>query len=157
MGAVRRCRAEVARLEKGFLTHAELHGRTTAFDLGMGRMISAKKDCIGKVMAARPGLVANSRAQLVGLKPVGEVQQLVSGAHLFREGARISPENDQGYVTSVCYSPTLGHMIGLAFLERGPDRMGDRIRMVDRTKDIETLCEVVSPVFFDPDGGRARA
>ncbi|WP_121064029.1 sarcosine oxidase subunit alpha family protein [Chachezhania antarctica] len=147
----------VLRIEKGFLTHAELHGRTTAFDLGMGRMISAKKDCIGKVMAARPGLVANSRAQLVGLKPVGEVQQLVSGAHLFREGARISPENDQGYVTSVCYSPTLGHMIGLAFLERGPDRMGDRIRMVDRTKDIETLCEVVSPVFFDPDGGRARA
>ncbi|WP_158964651.1 sarcosine oxidase subunit alpha family protein [Chachezhania sediminis] len=146
----------VLRIEKGFLTHAELHGRTTAFDLGMGRMISAKKDCIGKVMAAREGLVDPGRAQLVGLKPVGEVQQLVSGAHLFREGAKIEPENDQGYVTSVCYSPTLGHSIGLAFLERGPRRYGEKIRMIDRTKGLETLCEVVNPVFFDPEGARAR-
>jgi glycine cleavage system aminomethyltransferase T len=30
----------VLRIEKGFLTHAELHGRTTAFDLGLERMIS---------------------------------------------------------------------------------------------------------------------
>ncbi len=39
----------VLRLEKGFITHAEIHGRTTAFDIGMGRMISDKKDCIGTV------------------------------------------------------------------------------------------------------------
>ena len=147
----------VLRIEKGFLTHAELHGRTTAFDLGMERMISARKDCIGKVMAARPGLNDRNRARLVGLKPVGEVKQLVSGAHLFREGAKVIPENDQGYMTSVCYSPTLGHMIGLGFLERGAARYGDRVVMVDRTKGLETICEVVNPVFFDPDGGRARA
>ena len=38
----------VLRIEKGFITHAEIHGRTTAFDIGMERMVSAKKDCVGK-------------------------------------------------------------------------------------------------------------
>merc|ERR1711991_118022 len=47
----------VLRIEKGFITHAEIHGRTTAFDIGMARMVSQKKDCIGKTMAARDGLM----------------------------------------------------------------------------------------------------
>ncbi len=44
----------VLRIEKGFITHAEIHGRVTAFDIGMERMVSAKKDCIGKAAAQRP-------------------------------------------------------------------------------------------------------
>jgi sarcosine oxidase subunit alpha len=28
--------------------------------------------------------------------------------------------------------------------------------MVDHLRGIETLCEVCDPVFFDPEGGRAR-
>ena len=44
----------VLRIEKGFITHAEIHGRTTAFDIGMQRMVSQAKDCIGKAAAARP-------------------------------------------------------------------------------------------------------
>ena len=64
----------VMRIEKGFITHAEIHGRITAFDIGMGRMVSAKKDCIGKTMSEREGLCEDSREQLVGLKPVGAVK-----------------------------------------------------------------------------------
>jgi methylglutamate dehydrogenase subunit C len=41
----------VLRIEKGFITHAEIHGRVTAFDIGMEKMVSAKKDCIGKAAA----------------------------------------------------------------------------------------------------------
>ncbi len=55
----------VLRIEKGFITHAEIHGRVTAFDIGMERMVSAKKDCIGKVMAERPGPVGG-RARATG-------------------------------------------------------------------------------------------
>ena len=33
----------VLRLEKGFITHAEIHGRTTAFDIGMAGMDADKK------------------------------------------------------------------------------------------------------------------
>ncbi len=146
----------VLRLEKGLLTHAELHGRTTAFDIGMERMISAKKDCIGKAAAARPGLTDPDRERLVGLKPVGAVKQLTAGAHLFGEADAATRENDQGYVTSVGFSPTLGHFAGLGFLKRGPERHGEVIRMVDHLRGIEALCEVTAPAFFDPDGGRAR-
>ena len=33
----------VMRLEKGFITHAEIDGRATAYDVGMQRMLSQKK------------------------------------------------------------------------------------------------------------------
>jgi sarcosine oxidase subunit alpha len=96
------------------------------------------------------------RERGVGLKPVGEVKQLTAGAHLFDVGDEAVRLNDQGYITSVGYSPTLGHYVGLGFLRRGPERLGEEVRMVDHLRGIETTCEVVNPVFFDPEGGRAR-
>jgi sarcosine oxidase subunit alpha len=146
----------VLRIEKGFITHAEIHGRVTAFDIGMQRMISAKKDCIGKTMAARPGLVDDDRQQLVGLRPVGAVKQLTAGAHLFNEGADPVRTNAQGYTTSVGFSPTLGHFLGLGFLENGRARHGESVRMVDHLRGLDVICQVTDPVVFDPDGGRVR-
>ncbi|MEQ8877183.1 MAG: sarcosine oxidase subunit alpha family protein [Phycisphaerales bacterium] len=146
----------VLRIEKGFITHAEIHGRVTAFDIGMGRMVSAKKDCIGKTMAARPGLTDDAREQLVALRPVGAVKQLVAGAHLFNEGDEAIRTNDQGYITSVAFSPTLGHMLAMGFLKNGRARVGERIRMVEHLKGVQTVCEVIDPVQFDPEGGRVR-
>ena len=84
------------------------------------------------------------------------IEQLTAGAHLFNDGAEPIRQNDQGYITSVAFSPTLGHYIGLGFLQRGPDRLGETVRMVDHVRGIDTTCEVVNPVFFDPDGGRSR-
>jgi len=146
----------VLRIEKGFLTHAELNGTVTAFDLGMQGMVSKKKDCIGKPMSTRPGLMAEDRERLVGLKPVGAVKQLTAGAHLFNPDDPVERIYDQGYVTSVGFSPTLGHSVAMAFLKNGPDRIGEEVRLVDHMRGIDALCEVVSPVFFDPEGGRAR-
>jgi methylglutamate dehydrogenase subunit C len=146
----------VLRIEKGHITHSEIHGRTTAFDIGMERMVSPKKDCIGKTMAARPGLLGDDREQLVGLKPVGAVKQLTAGAHLFNIGESAIREHDQGYVTSVAYSPTLGSFIALGFLRAGRARHGERIRMVDHLRQVEALCEVCDPVFFDREGERLR-
>ncbi|WP_137703101.1 sarcosine oxidase subunit alpha family protein [Marimonas lutisalis] len=146
----------VLRIEKGFITHSEIHGRTTAFDVGLQGMMSKKKDFIGKTASQRPGLMDEDRERLVGLKPTGAVKQLTAGAHLFNDGAEATRENDQGYVTSVGFSPTLGHFIGLGFLKRGPERIGETVRMVDHLRGVETTCEVCNPVFFDPEGGRAR-
>ncbi len=146
----------VLRIEKGFITHAEIHGRTTAFDIGMQGMVSQRKDCIGKTLSEREGLMDPDRERLVGLKPVGAVKQITAGAHLFDRGAAPVRANDQGYVTSVGFSPTLGHMIGLGFLRRGPERIGEVVRLVDHLRGMDTECEVVSPVFFDPEGGRMR-
>ena len=146
----------VLRIEKGFITHSEIHGRVTADDIGLGRMVAAGKDCIGKAATTRPGLSAPGREQLVGLRPVGPVKQLTAGAHLFEEGAEAVRVNDQGYVTSVGFSPTLGGYLGLGFLKDGRARHGERVRMVDHLRGVEALCEVSGPVFFDPEGGRMR-
>jgi len=146
----------VLRIEKGFITHAEIHGRTTAFDIGMGRMVSEKKACIGKALSQRPGLLDPGRERLVGLKPVAAGQRLTAGAHLYNDGAAPVRTEDQGYVTSVGHSPTLGHFIGLAFLKRGPERHGEILRMVDGLRGVDARVEVCDPVFFDPEGGRMR-
>jgi sarcosine oxidase subunit alpha len=146
----------VLRIEKGFITHAEIHGRVTAFDIGMERMVSKKKDCIGFTMSRRVGLLEDEREQLVGLRPVDPKAQVTAGAHLFAERAEAVRVNDEGYVTSVCWSPTLETGLALAFLERGRDRHGEVVRLVDHLRKVETLCEVTDPVFLDPEGGRMR-
>ncbi len=146
----------VLRIEKGFLTHAEIHGRVTAFDIGMGRMIAPGKDCVGKTMAARPGLNGPEREQLVGLRPVGAVKQLSAGAHLFAAGAPAVRVNSEGYTTSAGFSPTLGSVLALGFLRNGRARHGETVRVVDHLRDTETMVEVCDPVFFDPEGGRVR-
>jgi heterotetrameric sarcosine oxidase alpha subunit len=146
----------VLRIEKGHITHAEIHGRTTAFDIGFERMVSKKKDCIGFALSRRDGLLDETREQLVGLKPAGAVKQITAGAHLFGRNATATRVNDQGYVTSTCWSPTLNSTIALGFLKNGRARVGEVIRMVDHLRGIETLCEVCDPVFFDKEGGRLR-
>ncbi len=146
----------VLRIEKGHITHAEIHGRTTAFDIGMQRMVSQKKDCIGRTMSERPGLMDDDRERLVGLRPVGAVQQLTAGAHLFGMDDAPVRVNDQGYITSTCWSPTMGGTLALGFLKRGPERYGETVKMVDHVRGITAVCEVVNPVFFDPEGGRVR-
>ncbi len=146
----------VLRVEKGFITHSEIHGRTTAFDVGLEKMISRKKDCIGQTMADRPGLSGPEREQLVGLLALGNARPLTAGAHLFKTGDEAVSANDQGYITSVAYSPSLGQFIGLGFLRNGRARLGEEVQMVDHVRNVTTTCKVVNPVFFDPDGGRAR-
>jgi sarcosine oxidase subunit alpha len=145
----------VLRIEKGFLTHAELHGRVTVGDVGLAQMMSSQKDFIGKTLNARPGLQSD-REQLVGLKPSGAVQNLLGGMHLYEPEAEQTRENGQGYLTSVCFSPTLGSMIALGFLKNGYGRIGETVRATDHLRQLSTLCEVVALPFYDTDGERMR-
>ncbi len=146
----------VLRIEKGFITHAEIHGRTTAFDIGMEKMVAPGKDCIGKASAARPGMHGPQREQLVGLRPVDAASQISAGAHLFDAEAPALRENDQGYVTSAGWSPTLTSYLALGFLRDGRARHGQTIRLVDHLRKTDVPCTVCDPVFFDPKGERAR-
>ena len=63
------------RIEKGHVAGNELNGQTTARDLGLGTMMSTKKDFIGRVMASRPALTAPDRPALVGFKPVDPAER----------------------------------------------------------------------------------
>jgi sarcosine oxidase subunit alpha len=146
----------VLRIEKGFITHAEIHGRVTAFDIGMEKMVSAKKDCIGKAASQRPGLLGPDREQLVGLRPLSGIG-IGAGGHLFNPGDKVERVNDQGYVTSSCWSPTLGAHLALGFLKNGRARHGQTVRFVDHMRKVDVLCEVTDPVFLDPQGAKLRA
>lgn len=146
----------VMRVEKGHPAGNELNGQTTAGDLGMGRMMSIRKDFIGRIMAQRPGLVAEDRAVLVGLKPLDHAVRLRAGGHLLARDAAPVAMNDEGHVTSAVFSPTLGHSIALALLKRGTARYGEVIRIYDPVRGADIAAEVCSPVFVDPEGVRVR-
>lgn len=144
------------RVEKGHIAGNEIDGRTTAQDLGLGRMMSTKKDYIGRVLSSRPALVEQSRMQLVGFKPIDQMQRLHAGAHLVPGNSKINSENDQGVLTSVAFSPSLNHWIGLGLLQRGPERLGEWVKAVDPVRNNTIEVEVCAPCFIDPLGERLR-
>ena len=93
---------------------------------------------------------------LVGVEARRSAQPLTAGAHFIPVGADAVAANDQGYLTSVAFSPVLGQDIGIGFLARGRDRIGERIRAVDLLRGHDVECVVASPVFYDPDGKRTH-
>ena len=147
----------VLRIEKGLLTHAEIDGRVTPDDLGLGKMVSGKKDCVGKTLSGRGAMLAEDREQLVALKIPGEVNAFSGGGHLFKVGEKMITANDQGHITSHCFSPTLGHPIALALLKNGRARTGEKLVMKDYARNLEITCEVCAPVHLDPKGENLRA
>jgi len=146
----------VMRIEKGHVAGPELNGTTTAADLGLSKMMSTKKDFIGRVMAGREALAAVNRQVVVGIKPTDKARRLRSGAHIIPKGETPDPDNDQGYVTSVCFSPVLDQWIGLGLVERGRERIGEIVRAHDPLRGEDYDVELCNSVFYDPDGGRQR-
>ncbi len=143
----------VLRIEAGHVTHAEINGTVTPADLGFAKMVSAvKPDFIGKAMLRREGLVSQNRPQLVGIKPVDPSHVFRSGAHILNKGAAATLENDQGYVTSSCYSPHLKTTIGLALVADGPNRHGEEVQIWNALKDEYCVGVLCSPAFLTPDG-----
>jgi glycine cleavage system aminomethyltransferase T len=141
----------VLRLEKGHLVGSELNGQTTAADLGLGQILSKKKDFVGRMLSQRPALLEAERPILVGLKARGG-SPLVAGSHLVTLGVDVNAANDLGHVTSAAYSPHVGGWIGLALLSEGARRNGEVLRAVNPLQGSEAEMEVVPRVFHDPDG-----
>ena len=146
----------VLRIEKGHVAGPEINGQTTARDLGLSGM-AADKDYIGRVLAERQALNDPDRPILVGIRPIDPSRSLSAGAHFIPEGASAVAVNDEGHITSVASSPELGHDIGLGFLKRGKERIGEHVCAVDLLRGQDVECVVCSPVFVDPEGERNRA
>lgn len=146
----------VMRIEKGHATGNELTGQTTAHNLGLGKMVSRKKECIGQVLSQRPEMIREDAIRLMGFRPVDRSKTLIAGAHFITKGEEANMENDQGWMTSVAYSPNLGHSIGLGFIKRGHERKGEIVRAVSPVHGTEMDVEIVSAHFIDPEGERLR-
>lgn len=147
----------VMRIEKGHPAGGELNGMTTARDLGMARMMSTKKAFIGQMLARRAALVDPHRPAFVGVRPLVPTEIIRGGAHLLSPGAEAIAANDEGYITSAAWSPTVGSYIALALVRRGPERYGERIVIHDPVRGRDVEAQIVDPVFVDPQGVRVRA
>jgi sarcosine oxidase subunit alpha len=147
----------VMRIEKGHAAGNEINGQTTARNLGLGRMVSKQKDCIGNVLSERSQLDREDGLALMGFRPVDRAESLTAGAHFIAARRNPATENDEGWMSSVAYSPVLGHSIGLGFIARGRDREGEVVRAVDPVRNNDVDVEIISPHFIDPEGKRLRA
>jgi len=141
------------RIEKGHVTAAELDGRVTLEDAGLGRMASTKKSYIGSVLRQRPELLREDRPRLVGLFPADRAQTFNAGSIL------CAPDNvaglGEGWVTGVTHSPELGHWIGLGFITGGRDAwQGKPVVAADPLRKGNVTVEIVSPHMIDPEGER---
>ncbi len=146
----------VMRIEKGHFAGNELTGQTTAFNLGLERMVSKKKDSIGNKLSERTGLTKTNGLRLVGFKPTHLGQKLSAGAHFISLGKQSNLANDEGWLSSVAYSPTLQHSIGLGFIQNGFERLGEVVVAYDQLRNHSIHVEIVSPHFYDPEGGKQR-
>ena len=146
----------VLRAEKGFvIVGQDTDGTVTPGDLGMDWIVSKKKpDFIGKRSLSRADTARGDRKQLVGLLTDDPDEVLTEGAQIVAEVRPKPPMKMVGFVTSAYYSPTLGRSIALALVERGRERMGERLHAC--TPDEVVPVTVTGTVFFDPEGERVR-
>lgn len=144
------------RIEKGHVVIGpEADGRTTADDLGLGKLVSAAKWCVGKPLLSRPALTESGRWQLVGLTAL-EGAKMPRAAKLVADPDRAFPNPMLGHVTSWCWSPNLEAWIALALLANGRERQGETLWAVSPLAGARVRVKVGPPCFIDPDGERLR-
>ena len=141
------------RIEKGHVTGAELDGRVTIDDAGLGKMAATNKSYIGNAMRNRPELMREDRPRLVGIKPKDSSQTFNAGAILCEQG-KVSGLGE-GWITAVTHSPALGHWIGLGFISSGHEAWaGKTVIAADPVRKGNIEVEIISPHMYDPSGER---
>jgi heterotetrameric sarcosine oxidase alpha subunit len=144
------------RIEKGHVAGAEINGQTTPADLGLARLVSARKHFVGRRMLERPALADAARPSLVGLVPVDGVTPIPAGAQLVDDPNVPPPVPMLGHVTSPTFSPALGHPIALALLTGGTARKGETVIAAAPLDGSAVPARIVDPVFYDPAGERVN-
>jgi len=144
------------RIEKGHVVIGpEADGRTTADDLGMGKLVSSAKWCIGKPLLDRPALKTEDRWQLVGLT-AQDGAPMPRAAKIVADPDGTLPNPMLGHVTSWCWSPNLDAWIALALVANGRARHGETLWAVSPLASARVRVKIGPPCFIDPDGERLR-
>jgi glycine cleavage system aminomethyltransferase T len=144
---------DILRVEKGYLTAAEINGQVSPYDLRLDDMVRRSGACVGAEMLARPALHAPSRPILVGLVGLDTKTRFDAGAQLTAARGSTDP---LGHVTSAVWSPSLGRALGLGFVERKSAALGSELVAADPLRDRYTNVRLASPVHFDPTGERMK-
>jgi sarcosine oxidase subunit alpha len=144
----------VLRAEKGFIiVGQESDGTVTPGDLGLPEG-KVKADFVGKRSLKRPDMLLEDRPQLVGLEVADGGGPLEEGAQVTDVASPPAGTPALGHVTSSYASAVLGKPIALALVKGGRARMGQTLHvpMPNGARSVR----VVSPVFYDPEGGRVH-
>ena len=143
---------DILRIEKGYLTHSELNGQTTPYDLGMQGLMKREDNFVGRYLLQRPAFHELSRPRLVGLRAVDPAARFLGGAQIT---TRTDLNHACGFITSSTFSPALNEWIGLALVARSIPE-GEELVARDPVRDGDTAVRVSSPVHYDPTGQRMR-
>ncbi|MGO4833042.1 glycine cleavage T C-terminal barrel domain-containing protein, partial [Rhizobiaceae sp. 2RAB30] len=143
------------RAEKGYvIAGKDTDGTTMPHDLGVTAPRDKRQgEFVGKRSLFTENASRPDRTQFVGLAVAEGEPMLPTGAH----GVETSggKRRSIGFVTSSYLSPNLGRPIALGLIERGMERMGETIDLVHLGTPLRAT--IVSPVAFDPEGGRLNA
>ncbi len=143
------------RIEKGHVTGVELDGRVTIEDAGLGAMASDKKSYIGSALRKRPDLNRPNRPQLVGIIPKERSETFKAGSVLCAEHK--IEGHGEGWITAVTHSPSMGHWIGLGYINGGySEWSGKTVVAADPVRRGNINVEIISPHMVDPSGERMR-
>jgi sarcosine oxidase subunit alpha len=147
----------VLRAEKGYLhVGTDTDGSSTPDDVGWGAVARRKPgDFIGKRSLFRTANMSDERKQFVGVEPIDPRMALRPGGHLLFGADRQPPALTDGWITSACFSPTLGRHIALGVLRGGRQRLGETVTVCDEEERI--AARVVSPQFYDPENTRLKS
>jgi sarcosine oxidase subunit alpha len=146
----------VLRLEKGYiLIGHETDGTVTPLDLGLGRLLSTRKDFLGRRSLALAEHRRPDRPRLVGLLPLDPERVPPPGGQLVAAGSDPASGPSLGHVTSSARSPTLGRAIALALVRGDLAEPGRRLRVAAAGSE-PIAVELAPPCFLDPEGARLR-
>ncbi|AYD03620.1 2Fe-2S iron-sulfur cluster-binding protein [Neorhizobium sp. NCHU2750] len=141
--------SRIMRLEKGhIIIGQDTDALSTPEELSMEWAISkTKARYVGKTgVEARSKLAAKRR--LCGFEiPKESGQQLGESNLVFRDGKPV------GFVTSACYSPTLGKWIGLAYADPRDVAPGSSLK-IKSFGGVDIEAKVVKVPFYDPESKR---
>lgn len=143
----------VLRAEKGYIIAGqETDGTVTPVDLGMARLVSQRKDFLGKRSLARSAMTRPDRKQLVGLLTLDPEEVLPEGGQIVAEPKERPPVVMVGHVTSSYRSACLGRSIALALVKGGRARLGEIVHVPLERKTVRA--RIVRPTFYDLEGAR---
>ena len=145
----------VLRAEKGFIiVGQDTDGSMTPADMGMDWAVRPNKPFgfLGDRSLTLADHLREDRLQFVGLATVDPAAVLPEGAPLVRAPGR-PPMPIEGHVTSSYQSARLSRSVALGMIKGGSKRLGDRVycSLADRPA---VAVDIVSPVFYDPEGAR---
>jgi sarcosine oxidase subunit alpha len=139
-------------MEKGYIVVGQdTEALTTPYDVGLGWLVSKKKDFIGRRSHERVAVRAADRPQLVGFVRNDADDSVPEGASLVAALA-VPPVRIEGHVSSSCWSESLRRPLGLALVRGGRARHGE-VLYAPLDDGVASLT-LVDPVHYDPGGAR---